>query len=88
MTLKEAIQKDGQRHLHVNSTITSGTTQYFNAQVSRDSGRNDDILYRTRPWFLIRFFHRKRNVQLTHEIHFFPSLPKIRKLIAFKHCNL
>ena len=28
MTLKEAIQKDGQRHLYVKSTITSGTSQY------------------------------------------------------------
>ena len=28
MTLKEAIQKDGQRHLYVKSAITSGTTQY------------------------------------------------------------
>ena len=29
MTLKEAIQKDGQRHLYVKSAITSGTTQYI-----------------------------------------------------------
>ena len=29
MALKEAIQKDGQRHLYVKSAITSGTTQYF-----------------------------------------------------------
>ena len=29
MTLKEAIQKDGQRHLYVKSIITSGTTQYM-----------------------------------------------------------
>ena len=29
MTLKEAIQKDGQRHLYVKSVITSGTTQYW-----------------------------------------------------------
>ena len=29
MTLKEVIQKDGQRHLHVKSAITSGTTQYM-----------------------------------------------------------
>ena len=28
MTLKEVIQKDGQRHLYVKSSITSGTTQY------------------------------------------------------------
>ena len=28
MTLKEAIQKDGQRHLYAKSAITSGTTQY------------------------------------------------------------
>ena len=28
MTLKEAIQKDGQRHLCVKSVITSRTTQY------------------------------------------------------------
>ena len=28
MTLKEAIQKDGQRHLYVKSAITFGTTQY------------------------------------------------------------
>ena len=28
LTLKEAIQKDGQRHLCVKSAITSGTTQY------------------------------------------------------------
>ena len=30
MTLKEAIPKDGQRHLYVNPVITSGTTQYIN----------------------------------------------------------
>ena len=30
MTLKEAIQKDGQRHLYVKSAITSETTQYVN----------------------------------------------------------
>ena len=29
MTLKEAIQKDDQRHLYVQSEITSGTTQYY-----------------------------------------------------------
>ena len=29
MTLKEAIQKDGQRHLYAKSAITSGTTQYY-----------------------------------------------------------
>ena len=29
MTLKEAIQKDGQRHLYVKSSIASGTTQYI-----------------------------------------------------------
>ena len=29
MTLKEDIQKDGQRHLYVKSAITCGTTQYF-----------------------------------------------------------
>ena len=29
MTLKEAIQKDGQRHLYVKPAITSGTTQYM-----------------------------------------------------------
>ena len=28
MTLREVIQKDGQRHLYVKSAITSGTTQY------------------------------------------------------------
>ena len=28
MTLKEAIQKDGQRHLYVKSAITPGTPQY------------------------------------------------------------
>ena len=28
MTFKEAIQKDGQRHLHVKSAITSRTTQH------------------------------------------------------------
>ena len=28
-SLKEAIQKDGQRHLYVKSAITSGTTQYI-----------------------------------------------------------
>ena len=28
MTLKEAIQNDGQRQLYVKSEITSGTTQY------------------------------------------------------------
>ena len=28
MTLKEAIQKDGERHLYVKSAITSGTNQY------------------------------------------------------------
>ena len=28
MTLKEAIQKDGQIHLYVKSAITSKTTQY------------------------------------------------------------
>ena len=29
MTLKEAIQKDGQRYLYVKLAITSGTTQYI-----------------------------------------------------------
>ena len=29
MTLKEAIQKDGQRHLYVKSAITSEVTQYL-----------------------------------------------------------
>ena len=29
MTFKEAIQKDGQRHLYVKSAITSRTTQYM-----------------------------------------------------------
>ena len=29
MTLKEAIQIDGQRHLYVKSAVTSGTTQYI-----------------------------------------------------------
>ena len=29
MRLKEAVQKDGQRDLHVKSAITSGTTQYL-----------------------------------------------------------
>ena len=28
MTLKEAIQKDGQRHLYVKLAFTSGTIQY------------------------------------------------------------
>ena len=28
MTLKEANQKDGQRHLYVKSAIITGTTQY------------------------------------------------------------
>ena len=28
ITLKEAIQEDGQRHLYTKSAITSGTTQY------------------------------------------------------------
>ena len=28
MTFKEAIKKDGRRHLYVKSAITSGTTQY------------------------------------------------------------
>ena len=28
MTLKDAIQKDGQRHLYVKSVIISGTTLY------------------------------------------------------------
>ena len=28
MTLKEAIQKDSQRHLYVKLAITSGATQY------------------------------------------------------------
>ena len=31
MTLKEAIQKDGQTHLYVNSAIISGTTQYHDS---------------------------------------------------------
>ena len=29
MKLKEAIEKDGQRHLYVKSTIISGTSQYM-----------------------------------------------------------
>ena len=29
MTLKEAIQKDSQRHLYMKSAITFGTTQYI-----------------------------------------------------------
>ena len=33
MILKEAIQKDGQRHLYVKSAITSGTTQYDHNEI-------------------------------------------------------
>ena len=36
MTLKEAIQKDGQRHLYVKAAINSGTTQYFNTEGIRN----------------------------------------------------
>ena len=34
MTLRETIQKDGQRDLLVKSAITSGTTQYYLVKLS------------------------------------------------------
>ena len=42
MTLKEAIQKDGQKHLHVKLAITSGTTQYYIRSATNK--------FRDRPW--------------------------------------
>ena len=36
MTLKEAIQKDGQRNLYVKSAITSGTIQYDTIYIHTD----------------------------------------------------
>ena len=43
MTLSEVIQKDRQKHLYVNSAITSGTTQYIFPCAVVDS-----------PWFWLQ----------------------------------
>ena len=57
MTLKEAIQKDGQRHLYVKSAIPSGTIQYVCIRNETSDTKNSKLKI-----FAKRLFNLGENV--------------------------
>ena len=78
MTLKGAIQKDGQRHVYVKSAITFGTTQYvLKKRLNETFGKNKGTLIITDlrgeiglggGFFnnFYEFFSKNRNVYISY----------------------